>query len=122
MVVTPFYTTTCKNLHLGSSSLEKRKVEKTASLTKVLQSTQNDLDMANAELSTVESQRLEGIARIKAAEKRAEDLRSQIEFDKKSADEEIQSMISSFQKFETKYWAKREKWERLYMNGGVGLE
>lgn len=89
----------------------------------MLQSTQNDLDIAKAELNSVESQRLEGISRIEASEKLVEELRSRVDSTKKRTEQEVLGMISSFKNFEKKYWEKEERWQQLHnVHVGAGLE
>jgi hypothetical protein len=68
--------------------------------------------MATSELGKVESQRLEGISRIEANERRISDLRTQVEVAKTNAHEEIHGMISAFHNFESKYWKKEEVWQQ----------
>ena len=68
--------------------------------------------MATSELGKVESQRLEGISRIEANERRISDLRSQMKLAKANAQQEIHGMISAFHNFESKYWKKEEVWQQ----------
>lgn len=110
------------SLALSLSLIEKRKAETKATLTKILQSTQIDLNKAKAELSNVESQRLEGISRLEASQQRVKDLISQMELEKKKNKEEIEGMISSFHEFDKRYWAKEEPFLQLISSvGDAGL-
>lgn len=60
------------------------------------------------QLGVVESERLDGLARIEAGEKRVEELKSLIERERKATEDEIAKRIASFHKFEKVYWLKEE--------------
>lgn len=78
-------------------------------LSRALQTSQNDLDNAVSKLGKVESERLDGIARIEASQQRIEDLKVQTEKKRDDANAELTARIESFRKFTRKYWEKEEK-------------
>lgn len=77
-------------------------------LTQTLTNAQNKFDTAVNRLGVVESERLDGIARIEASEKRVEELRVNIDGEMKKAHEDIGKRIASFHKFEKEYYSKEE--------------
>ena len=77
-------------------------------LTRALQTSQHDLDTAMNELGVVESERLDGIARIESIEKRVEEIRAHIEKQRRETENEVASRIASFQKFEKMFWRNEE--------------
>ena len=85
---------------------EKRKLETTTKLTRELENAKTELSATINKLGTVEEERLEGMAKIEASQKRVQKLEAQIENDRKRTDDEIASRIASFQKFEEAF---REK-------------
>ena len=79
-------------------------------LTRALETSQNDLDTAANRLGIVESERLDGLARIEESEQQINEIKSQMEKERKEAEDEISSRIDAFHKFEKAYWAKAEKY------------
>ena len=77
-------------------------------LTRALHTSQHDLDTAVNDLGVVESERLDGIARIESIEKRVEEIRAHIEMQRKETEKEVASRIASFQKFEKTFWKNEE--------------
>mmetsp|Transcript_31900 Transcript_31900/g.68890 ORF Transcript_31900/g.68890 Transcript_31900/m.68890 type:complete len:409 (+) Transcript_31900:486-1712(+) len=89
-------------------AVEKQRSDTEMALNSALRNAQNELDSAVSRLGIVESERLDGIARIEATEKRVAELKSDIEHDRKETEEEIAKRIASFQKWEKSYYAKEE--------------
>ena len=78
-------------------------------LSKALHTSQNNLDNAVSQLGKVESERLDGIARIEASQQRIEDLKVQTQKKRSDANRELTERIESFRKFTNNYWEKEEK-------------
>ncbi|KAL7530602.1 hypothetical protein ACHAXR_003592, partial [Thalassiosira sp. AJA248-18] len=95
--------------------VEKQTSDATTKLTLSLQNAQNKLDTAVNRLGIVESERLDGIARIEANEKLVEDLKVNIDSDRRKAEKEIRKRIASFQKFDKEYWMKEENLNPQYL-------
>ena len=90
---------------------EKRKADTVSMLTRALQTVQTDLENAMEQLGVVQSERLEGLARIEASEKRVEEVKAHIEQERKMTEEEIASRIASFEKFEKRFWTKDQSFQ-----------
>ena len=90
---------------------EKRKADTVSMLTRALQTAQTDLENAMEQLGVVQSERLEGLARIEASEKRVEEVKAHIEQERKMTEKEIASRIASFQKFEKRFQAKDQAFQ-----------
>ena len=80
-------------------------------LTRALQTAQTDLENAMEQLGVVQSERLEGLVRIEASEKRVDEVKAYIEQEQKITEEEIASRIASFKKFEKRFWTKDQAFQ-----------
>jgi hypothetical protein len=88
---------------------EKRKCDATSSLVDALRTSQNDLDRAVARLGDVESEVVEGAARIEALERRVEGMRDRIEGERTRAEEDVSARLALFRKFEETFWSKERQ-------------
>eukprot|EP01082_Thalassiosira_pseudonana_P009894 g8763.t1 g8763 contig34:45082-46637(-) len=95
-----------QEMHLRA--LEKQRLDITDKLSKELESSKNELTTATNKLGIVEDQRLDGIAKIEASQKRVEELEAHIEKEKKRTENEISARIASFHKFEKGFLAKEK--------------
>ena len=80
-------------------------------LTRALQTAQTDLENAMEQLGVVQSERLEGLVRIEASEKRVDEVKAHIEQERKMTEEEIASRIASFKQFEKRFWTKDQAFQ-----------
>lgn len=96
------------HLHHHSLQTEKQRLDITDKLSKELESSKNELTTATNKLGIVEDQRLDGIAKIEASQKRVEELEAHIEKEKKRTENEIYARIASFHKFEKGFLAKEK--------------
>ena len=99
-------------------SLDKALKEKTntvAALTSARENASGELKAAAKQMGVVESEHLEGLARIEASQKRVEELQVRMEEEKKAAEKEVASRIASFHKFEEAFRMKESP-----LNGAMG--
>jgi capsule polysaccharide export protein KpsE/RkpR len=82
-------------------------------LVDALRTSQNDLDRAVARLGDVESDVVEGAARIEALERRVEGMRDRIEGARTRAEEDVSAGLASFRKFEETFWEKERRLEAV---------
>lgn len=82
-------------------------------LVDALRTSQNDLDRAVARLGDVESDVVEGAARIEALERRVEGMRDRIEGGRTRAEEDVSARLASFRKFEETFWEKERRLEAV---------
>lgn len=84
--------------------IEKRKSDTVTVLTKTLNNAQSELDTAVNQLRVVANERLDGMARIEAGERRVDEMKRSIDKEGAKTVEEIKSRIASFRKFEEHFW------------------
>jgi len=111
LIFCPKYQPTHSLPHPPNTYSEKRKADTVSMLTRALQTAQTDLENAMEQLGVVQSERLEGLARIEASEKRVEEVKTHIEQERKMTEEEIASRIASFEKFEKRFWTKDQAFQ-----------
>ena len=68
-----------------------------------------ELNSAVNKLGMVEEERVEGIARMEASQRRVEELLVSIEAGKKQTEDEIRKRIASFKKYESAYIATQKE-------------
>ena len=88
---------------------EQQQLHIKAKLTKQLHATKNELNTAVNKLGLVEEERLEGIAKMEASQRRVEELQASIEAGKSQTEVEIRKRIASFQKYERAYIAMQKE-------------
>eukprot|EP00956_Cyclotella_meneghiniana_P011928 scaffold16811_cov73-Cyclotella_meneghiniana.AAC.7 len=90
-------------------AVEQQQLHIKAKLTKQLDATKNELNTAVNKLGLVEEERLEGIAKMEASQRRVEELQASIEAGKSQTEVEIRKRIASFQKYERAYIAMQKE-------------
>lgn len=88
---------------------EQQQLHIKAKLTKQLDATKNELNSAVNKLGMVEEERVEGIARMEASQRRVEEILASIEAGKKQPEDEIRKRIASFKKYESAYIATQKE-------------
>ena len=79
---------------------EQQHLHTKAKLTKQLEAAKNELNSAVESLGLAEKERVDGIARMEASQRRIEELEALIEADKRKANDCIQKRIEAFQEYE----------------------
>lgn len=95
-------------LNLTFTSAEERHLHSKTKLTKQLDDVKNELNSAVNKLGIVEEERLDGIARMEASQKRAEELEAAIEAERKQTEEDMRKRQESFHAFENSFHAKHQ--------------
>lgn len=97
----------------GEWRAEKQKADTVAALTLALRSAQDEVDAAVDRLGAIESARSDGMARIEALERRAEEFKVEMDRERKDAEMEIADRIAVFREWEERYWEKEAALDAL---------
>lgn len=95
------------------ASTEERHLHNKTKLTKQHDDAKIELNAVVNKLGVVEEERLDGIARMEASLKRADDLEADIEAEMKQTQEDLRKREESFRAFEKSFLAKQQTWNGL---------
>lgn len=88
------------NSHLHPDKSEQQHLNIKAKLTKQLEAAKNELNSAVETLGLAEKERVDGIARMEASQRRVEELEALIEADRRRTNDCIKKRIEDFRKYD----------------------
>jgi chromosome segregation ATPase len=99
--------------HAQFDSAEERHLHTKSKLNKQLDDAKHELNSTVNKLGTVEEERLEGIARVEACQKRIDVIEKLIDAEARQTMDARRKRIEAFHKFEEAFIAKQQSWNGL---------
>ncbi|KAL3784511.1 hypothetical protein ACHAWO_003217 [Cyclotella atomus] len=106
-------TTEKEELDIDIRAIEERHLHTKSKLNKQLDDAKHELNSTVNKLGTVEEERLEGIARVEACQKRIDIIEKLMEAEERQTNETRCKRIEAFHEFEKAFIAKQQSWNGL---------
>jgi chromosome segregation ATPase len=103
----------CLLIHCQFDDTEERHLHTKSKLNKQLDDAKHELNSTVNKLGTVEEERLEGIARVEACQKRIDIIEKLMEAEERQTNETRCKRIEAFHEFEKAFIAKQQSWNGL---------